>query len=103
MIHWVFPSLAETLQTGWTKRSFQKSPGVLGSASCTLADNPVTESELYEDRCQMAGRKGTDRKIEGPIRQFLLPTKEAAGRKLATFWRVPAARLVEKNVTNMSG
>lgn len=47
----------------------------------------------------MAGRKGTDRKTEGLIRQFLLPTKEAAGRKFATVWRVPAARLVEKNVT----
>ena len=51
----------------------------------------------------MAGRKGTDRKIEGLIRQFLLPTKEAAGRKLATVWRVPAAGLVEENVTEMSG
>ena len=37
----------------------------------------------------MAGRKGTDRKIEGPIRQFLLPTKEAAGRKLARFGEFP--------------
>ena len=50
----------------------------------------------------MAGRKGTGRKTEGPIRLLLFPTKDVPGRMLSTVWRFPVAELVEKNVTKLS-
>lgn len=72
----VFPSPVETLHTEWTKHSFWKSSGVSVSACYIPADHLVPESELYEDGHQMAGRKGTSRKIEGPMGLLLLSTKE---------------------------
>lgn len=46
-----------------------------------LAGHPVPGRELYGDGQHMAGRKGTGRKIPGPIRLLLLQPRECSRKE----------------------